>query len=170
VIKLATIAVCAVALMTGPAANAKTLKVKDPLSATKELYAQLEKDFDKANDDLPMSARLTALSELDSKEAHGEVGRFDGDIYVNGQDAKISHVEITSRDVENAKNRLIVIARFKNFEDQQEIHYFWEKTSAGWAVDDVRALDKDGGWTLSLMYKYGWDGPEALAKKDKAGK
>lgn len=161
-----TTAVIAAALAT-VGAHAKTLKVKDPVSATKELYALLEKDYDNADVDLPMSARLNALAALDTKEAHGEVGRLDGNIYVNGQDAKISNVQITSRDVENAKNRIIVVARFKNFDAQEEIHYFWEKTKSGWVVDDLRTLDKDGGSTLSLVYKYGWDGPESLNEKAK---
>ena len=163
-IKLATAAACIV-LLTTTVAGAKTLAVKDPVSATKELYAAIEKDFDKATDDLPMSARLNALEALDQKEAHGEVGRLDGNIYVNAQDAKISNVQITSRTVENAKERMIVVVRFKNFDDQQEIHFFWEKSKSGWVVDDVRALGPDGGSTLSLMLKYGWDGPEALEKK-----
>jgi hypothetical protein len=164
VIKQASVA-CAVVLLAAASTHAKTLKVKDPVSATKELYAALEKDFDKANDDLPMSARLQALEALDQKEAHGEVGRLDGNIYVNGQDAKISNVQITSRAVENAKDRMIVVVRFKNFDRQEELHFFWEKSKSGWVVDDLRTLDKDGGSTLSLMYKYGWDGPEALEKK-----
>lgn len=145
------------------AANAKTLPVKDPVAATKAHYAQIEKDnFD---GELPFSARLKALEALDAKETpKDEVGRIDGDIYVNAQDMKVTNVVVTSRNVENAPNRKIVVVRFKNYDEQEEMHLFWEKTKAGWVVDDIRALGDDG-WTLSLMLKYGWDGPEELEKK-----
>ena len=144
------------------AAHANT-PVADPLAATKALYAQIEKDnFD---GDLPFSARLKALEALDAKETpKDEVGRIDGDIYVNAQDMKVTNVVVTSRSVENAPNRKIVVVRFKNYDEQEEMHLFWEKTKAGWVVDDIRALG-DNGWTLSLMLKYGWDGAEELEKK-----
>lgn len=144
-------------------AGAKSFPVKDPLAATKAHYAQIEKD--KFDGELPFSARLKALEALDAKETpKDEVGRIDGDIYVNAQDMKVTNVVVTSRNVENAPNRKIVVVRFKNFDEQEEMHLFWEKTKAGWVVDDIRALGDDG-WTLSLMLKYGWDGPEDLEKK-----
>lgn len=149
-------------LATALTAHAKTQPVKDPLAATKAHYAQIEKE--NYDGELPFSARLKALEALDAKETpKDEVGRIDGDIYVNAQDMKVTNVVVTSRAVENAKDRLIVVVRFKNFDEQEEMHLFWEKTKAGWVLDDIRALGNDG-WTLSLMLKYGWDGPEDLAK------
>ena len=144
---------------------AKPIKVTDPVAAMKGLYAKLEKDD--YSTELPLSARLNALLALDSKEAHGEVGRLDGDYFTNSQDAKIANVVVTSRDVENAPNRKIVVVRFKNLDKQMENHFFWEKTGAGWALDDVRYLDAKDGYTLSLMVKYGWDGPEDSEAKPK---
>lgn len=158
------LALAATAMMaTAVTTQAEPRPVKDPLAATKAHYAQIEKD--KFDGELPFSARLKALEALDAKETpKDEVGRIDGDIYVNAQDMKVTNVVVISRNVENAPNRRIVVVRFKNFDEQEEMHLFWEKTKAGWVVDDIRALGDDG-WTLSLMLKYGWDGPEDLEKK-----
>ena len=147
------------------AAPAKPGKGDDPLVAMKALYAKLAKDD--FSMELPMSARLNALMALDTTEAKGEVGRLDGDYFINGQDSKVTNVVVTQRDVDNAPARKIVVVRFKNFDEQMENHFFWEKTKAGWVLDDVRYLDEKDGYTLSLMLKYGWDGPEELEKATK---
>jgi hypothetical protein len=140
------------------AAEAKLAAVSDPVAATKALYAKLEKDDYSTK--LPLSVRLDALMALDTREAKGEVGRLDGDYFTNSQDAKISNVVVTSRDVENAPGRKVVAVRFKNLDKAMENHFYWERTNAGWVLDDVRYLNEKDGYTLSLMLKYGWDGPE----------
>lgn len=137
---------------------AKVAPVSDPVAATKALYARLEKDdFDA---ELPLSARLSALIALDSREAGGEVGRLDGNYYTNSQDAKISNVTVTSHDVDNTKERKIVVVRFKNIDSMMENHLFFEHTKAGWVLDDLRYVDPKDGYTLSLLLKYGYDAPE----------
>ena len=148
------------------AAPAKPVKVSDPQATMKTLYEKLAKDD--FSMELPMSARLNALMALDTKEAKGEVGRLDGDYFINGQDSKITNAVVTARDVDNAPGRKIVVVCFKNFDKAMENHYFWEKTKAGWVLDDVRYLDEKDGYTLSLMLKYGWDGPEELEKAVKS--
>ena len=145
------------------AAEAKPVAVSDPVAAMKALYAKLEKDAFSTR--LPLSARLNTLMALDTREAKGEVGRLDGDYFTNSQDAKISAVAVTSRDVENAPGRKIVVVRFKNLDKSMENHFYWERTKAGWVLDDVRYLDEKEGYALSLMLKYGWDGPEEPEKK-----
>ena len=163
--KLARAIAIAVLLSTA-AAEAKPSKpvaVSDPVAAMKTLYAKLEKDDFSTR--LPLSARLTALMALDTREANGEVGRLDGDYFTNSKDAKISSVVVASRDVENAPGRKVVVVRFKNLDKAMENHFFWERTKAGWVLDDMRYLDEKEGYTLSLMLKYGWDGPEESEKK-----
>jgi len=103
--------------------------------------------------------RLAALFALDSKEANGEVGRWDMDFWMNGQDGDISDVHISKADVDNATGRMIVIAKFKNEKKPNEIHFYFEKTSQGWKLDDVRSLLGDP-WVLSIQLKYGWDGKQ----------
>jgi hypothetical protein len=139
--------------------------VADPVAATQALYgAMLSGNIDNPGE-LPFTARLDALAALDAKEfGPDEVGRLDFDIYLNGQDGKVSDVSVSARDVDNAPNRRIVVVTFRNFDTPMETHFFWEKGRDGlWRVDDVRALGEDG-WTLSLLYKYGWDGSEAQMK------
>ncbi len=148
------------------AAEAKPLIVKDPLVAIQAVYAALEKD--KFDTDVPLSPRLKALMALDTKETgKDEVGRIDFDYFINAQDAKVTKSAVTIRDVDNAPNRRIVVVRFMNFDKQMENHFFWEKTRTDWVLDDVRAISDDGGYVLSLVLKYGWDGTEAEFGKGK---
>src|SRR5262245_45173370 len=125
-------------------AEAKPAKIVDPAAALKALYAKLEKDDYSTK--LPLSARLGALMALDSREANGEVGRLDGDYFTNSQDAKISDVVVTSHDVESAPGRKVVAVRFKNLDKAMENHFYWERTKAGWVLDDVRYLDEKEGY------------------------
>ncbi len=154
----ASVLVCVLSITAAEAKPATPTPVGDPVAATKALYARLEKDdFDA---DLPMSARLSGLIALDSHEAGGEVGRLDGNYYTNSQDAKISNVTVTSHDVDNTKERKVVVVRFKNIDRMMENHLFFEHTKAGWVLDDLRYVDPKDGYTLSLLLKYGYDAPE----------
>src|SRR5262245_28059065 len=94
---------CVLSIAAAEAKPAKPVAVNDPAAAMKALYAKLEKDDYTTK--LPLSARLDALMALDTREAKGEVGRLDGDYFTNSQDAKISNVVVTVRDVENALGR-----------------------------------------------------------------
>jgi hypothetical protein len=148
-------------VMSVAASNAAPIKVTDPEKAMRQVYAALEKEAQEV--ELPLSARLDGLFKLDTRETGpDEVGRIDFDYFVNGQDSKITDSVVTSRTVENADSRRIIVVRFKNFGEEMENHYFWERTKAGWVLDDVRCLDGKEGYTLSLVLKYGWDGPEDL--------
>lgn len=139
----------------------KPIKVSDPESAMKVVYTALERESREV--ELPLSARLAGLFALDQHETgKDEVGRIDFDYFVNGQDSKVSRSRVNIRTVENGPTRRIVVIRFKNFDQEMENHFFWEKSKSGWVLDDVRYLDGKEGYTLSLVLKYGWDGPEEL--------
>ncbi|MEQ1756134.1 MAG: hypothetical protein ABL973_18580 [Micropepsaceae bacterium] len=141
--------------------QAKPIKVSDPEVAMRAAYAALEKESQEV--ELPLSARLAGLFALDEHETgKDEVGRIDFDYFVNGQDSKVSRSKVSIRTVENGPARRIVVVRFKNFDQEMENHFFWEKAKTGWVLDDVRFLDGKEGYTLSLVLKYGWDGPEEL--------
>ena len=151
----ASVLVCMLAITAAEAKPAQVAPVSDPVAATKALYARLEKDDWDA--ELPLSSRLSGLIALDSHEAGGEVGRLDGNYYTNSQDAKISNVTVTSHDVDNTKERKVVVVRFKNIDKMMENHLFFEHTKAGWVMDDLRYVDPKDGYTLSLLLKYGYD-------------
>ncbi len=144
----------AAALMLSNGAGAAT-RIDDPVAFVKKVYATTVGKRPEPDD--IYSDRLKALWDLDFKEAHGEVGRTDFDFWMNGQDGTISGVAISKQDVENGPGRVIVVAKFKNEQTPNEIHFYFEKTAKGWKLDDARALMGDP-WVLSLQLKYGWDG------------
>jgi len=148
------------AALGAPATAATT--ISDPVKFVTGLYAKMAV----ANPKTPYVApediytpRLAALFALDTKEAGGEVGRIDFDFWSNAQDWDLSGVKVTGQPVEGAKDREVVIARFRNFRKPQEIHFYFEKAAAGWKLDDARSLVGEQ-WTLSLILKYGWDGKD----------
>ena len=144
------------AALTFTAAQAAT-KIDDPV---KFVTAEYKSDVSKhpEPDDI-YTPRLAALFALDRKEANGEVGRWDSDFWMNGQDGTITDVHVSKMDVDSATGRLIVIAKFKNEKTPDEIHFYFEKTAQGWKLDDVRSLLGDP-WVLSIQLKYGWDGKQ----------
>lgn len=153
-------------LMLIAAASAKPVAVKDPAAAIRAIYAQLERGGDPGT--VPQSARLNALMALDTREARSqsgaEVGRYSANYFTNTQDWSITDARVTTRKIENAPSRKIVVVRFKNLDQDMENHFYWERTKTGWVLDDVRSLG-ERGYTLSVMLKYGWDGSDEPAKK-----
>ncbi len=138
-----------------PVASQAATKIDDPVKFVKMEYATVVGKTPEPSD--IYSPRLDALFALDTKEAHGEVGRIDFDFWMNGQDGTIGGVTISKIDVENGKGREIVVAKFKNEKTPNEVHFYFEKTVKGWKLDDVRSMLGDP-WVLSLVLKYGWDG------------
>jgi hypothetical protein len=150
----ATAAVTAV-LSVAPAFGATT--ISDPENFVKSVYA-LEMAGKSTPEDI-YSPRLQSLFALNSKEfGPDEVGRIDFDIWSNAQDSEIKNLKITAVPVDHGPGREIVIAKFKNFGAAQEVHFYFEKSTTGWKLDDARSLTGPETWTLSLVLKYGWDG------------
>jgi hypothetical protein len=147
-------AFCTVLLLNISGAQAAA-KISDPLVFVKSVYATV-KSGKAAPDDIN-TPRLNALYDLDKREAGGEVGRIDFDIWMNAQDGAISDVNVKSVPVENGAGREVVIATFRNEGKPQEIHFYFEKVKSGWLLDDAQSFLGER-WTLSLILKYGWDG------------
>jgi hypothetical protein len=133
-------------------------KIDDPVKFVSVLYAKMAAatSASPAPEDI-YTPRLASLFALEQKEAGGEVGRIDFDFWSNAQDWQLSGVKVSAVPVEGAKDREVVIAKFRNFGKRQEIHFYFEKTPSGWLLDDARSLEGET-WTLSLILKYGWDG------------
>jgi hypothetical protein len=144
----------AVLLAVSPAAAAT--KISDPVQFVKSVYA-LIKANKPAPDDI-YTPRLQKLFELDRKEAGGEVGRIDFDIFMNAQDSAITDLTVRGVPVLQGPGREVVIAKFKNMGHAQEVHFYFEKVGGNWLIDDARGLTGPDTWTLSLILKYGWDG------------
>ena len=146
-------------LLLTPALSSAATRIDDPVKFVKSVYAQLaavtpNKEYDEPDD--IYTPHLASLWALEKKEGGDGVGRIDFDFWVNGQDWHLTGIGVTEQPVEGADTRKVVIVKFKNFEKPQETHFYFEKSTAGWKLDDVRSLSADG-WTLSLILKYGWD-------------
>ena len=131
--------------------------VADPVAAVRALY----EDDCAVPDRIPLTPRLEALfrAEDERRELHDEpLGRIDFDWVVNGQDALISDVAVEGSEVSLAlpdePARMVVIARFANFKQPQELVYYWEKGADGWRLDDV-VHRGEYAWSLSLLLAYG---------------
>jgi hypothetical protein len=138
---------------------AHAASISDPATFVRGLFARMA-SATTAKPYVPpeniYSPRLAALMALDRKEAGGEVGRLDFDIWTGAQDWQLSGVKVSSLDVENTKDRKIVVAKFRNAGKPHELHYYFERGKSGWQLDDVRSVDAGAQWTLSVVLKYGW--------------
>jgi hypothetical protein len=100
------------AVALGAAAQAP-VPDSDPVSLIKAIYKTYETD----DPGLPhvYSKRLQALVEKDERETpEGEVGRIDWDVFIDGQDWKLTGLKIAL--VAKSAARAQVRATFKNFD------------------------------------------------------
>ena len=138
-------------------ASAAPTKIDDPVKFVTAVYKKVGSPNAGPTPDDIYSPRLAALWALDTKEAGGEVGRFEADIWTNAQD--VDHFKVLSikgQDAEGAKGtRKLVIVKFHNGTADHTNVFYFEKSAAGWKLDDVVALGQDG-YTLSVVLKYGW--------------
>lgn len=138
-----------------PVAAQAATKIDDPVKFVRAEYVTVVGKKPEPHD--VYTPGLSALFDLDTKEAGGEVGRIDFYCWMNGQDGTISGVTVSKIDLENGKGREIVVANFNNEKTPNEIHFYFEKTPKSWKIDDVRSMAGEP-WVLSLVLKYGWDG------------
>jgi hypothetical protein len=130
-------------------------KIDDPVAFVRGVYARWNASQPKPKS--VFTARLDALAALDDKESHGEVGRGnDFSFWCNCQDGNVKNVTVKGWDVANAASpRKVVDAKFQIEGKKEHLLFYFEKTGAGWKIDDVQSLATDP-WTLSVIYKYGW--------------
>lgn len=143
--------------------------INDPVNFTLAAYGQYVNSPDKPSTDPirysekpEFSPRLRSYFALDEKEAGGEVGRLDFDIYTGSQDGRIKDVEVEARDVDLANGqRKVMIVTFVNETTPMEMRLYFEKIGAKWYLDDIASIkdsrpDGSPPWTLSTILKYGW--------------
>ncbi len=151
-----------ISLSVLPSLALATVKITNPEVFIRDQYANrlyklCNEDIisDKTTSPDIYTNRLRDLINLDRKEAKGEEGRLDFDFWTNGNDCKLSAVKITSTYVDSSNSlRRIVIAKFKNMNTEEELHFYFEKINNNWQLDDVRSV-KNNKWTLSILLKYG---------------
>jgi hypothetical protein len=140
------------------AGKAPTPPITDPAAFVTGVYKRLATDRNYAPASDFYTPRLKALWADMEHDAGGEVGRVDFEFWTNAQDWEIKDVKVSSARVEQNLRRKVVIARFVNEGRPTEICFYFERVGGRWLLDDARSVGKDGGWTLSLILKYGWDG------------
>ena len=103
------------------------------------------------------SKRLQGLVDKDAKETpQGMVGRIDWDVFVNGQDWKLSELKITL--VSKTADRAQIRASFKNFGDANNILFDLVRENGAWRVDDVQNT-LPPRWSMSKILT---DAPDAF--------
>ena len=127
----------------------------DPVSLIEAVYASYEKGEPELSD--LYSRRLQALIDKDEKETpEGMVGRIDWDVFVDGQDWKLSELKITP--VSQSATQADIRATFKNFGDPRDILISLVLEDGHWRVDEIQETLKPR-WTMSKILL---DAPDAF--------
>ncbi len=129
-------------------------EIPDPEKFVSGVYAkyvaaqQAHKDYN-APEDI-YTPRLAGLFARDRKMSKGEVGCIEIDFWVNGQDWKLSKVNVSSQPVAGHPEQKIVVATFDNLGTAEELHFHFVQQRGKWLLDDVDSV-KGEKWTLSKM-------------------
>jgi hypothetical protein len=127
----------------------------DPVSLIKAIYKTYEED--KPQPKHIYSKRLQALIDKDEKETpEGMVGRIDWDVFVDGQDWKLTELNITL--VSKSADKAQVRATFKNFDHASNMLFDLVREDGHWRVDDVTKT-LPPRWTMSKILL---DAPDAF--------
>ena len=133
------------------AASPRTPDDSDPVALITAIYKTYAEDKDKDNPGLPhvYSKRLQALVDKDEKETpEGMVGRIDWDVFVDGQNWKLSGLKIAL--VSKSATHAQVRATFKNFDHPSNMLFDLALEDGHWRVDDVEKTLKPR-WTMSKI-------------------
>ena len=130
--------------------------IRDPATFVQSVYARLAKGGDYIPPEDIYTPRLASLWALEEREAHGEVGRIDFLFWIDGQDGTPSDLHLRTAPVEGRADRRIIVATFKNGDHAEDLRFYFQRTAAGWKLDDVVSLKGSSPWTLSVVLKYGW--------------
>ena len=149
------IALCACAFVMPAFAGAVP---DEPKAIVKDIYEEMTKTTTFTVPDNVYSPRLAKLFAEDQADGEkgGGVGRLDWDAWVNGQDFQIKNVTVTSRKDEFRDDREIVKVKMINIGKPAVVFFYFERVKGHWQIDDIRWPGK-GGWTLSLVLKFGSD-------------
>jgi hypothetical protein len=129
-------------------------RIDDPQTFVAEVYrrliaAQSTHSSYTPPDDV-YTPHLEKLLRDDKRKAKGEVGCLDFVFWLNAQDWTITHLTITS--AEEGQERKMVITKFLNGGEPQEIHFDFRRNAGHWLLDDVHSLSAPP-WTLSEILK-----------------
>jgi hypothetical protein len=132
------------ALSALPAAHADP--AADIEKTIRDIYASYEAEAPKVGP--VFDKRLQALVEADNAQADGGEGRIDWDVFVNGQDFRITEVSVGKLEI--AGDTAHITARFKNFDNPQEISYTLRLEDGRWLIDDIQSMNGEK-WSMSEL-------------------
>jgi Protein of unknown function (DUF3828) len=136
------------------AASAKSVD-SDPVTLITAIYKTYETD--QAGLPHVFSKRLQALVDKDAKETpEGEVGRIDWDVFIDGQDWKLTELKITP--VSQTSSQAQVRATFQNFDRPSDMLFDLVLEDGHWRIDDIEKTLKPR-WTMSKILT---DAPDAF--------
>jgi len=135
------------ALVAGGPAQAQN--EADPIAFVQAIYRDYGREKPTPWPDRAYSPRLQKLIDKDRRDTpKGEIGRLDFDPFVNGQDWKISGLQVAL--VSHTGNDAVVEARFRNFNTADDLRYHLVRDGGRWLIDDVTSVMKPR-WTLSKI-------------------
>ena len=128
-------------------------EIADPVNFVSDVYKNYMASR-KAKPYLPpqdiYTPRLKRLLDEDRRKAKGEVGCIDFDFWVNGQDWRLSKLQVVSGKAPSGPDRQVVVATFVSLGSAEEIHFDFERIRGKWLLDDVHSI-KGMPWTLSKL-------------------
>jgi hypothetical protein len=128
----------------------------DAVTLITAIYKTYQTETDQPGLPHVFSKRLQALIDKDEKEAQGEVGRIDWDVFIDGQDWKLTELKITP--VSQTPSQAQVRATFKNFDKPSDMLFDLVLEDGHWRVDDIEKTLKPR-WTMSKILT---DAPDAF--------
>jgi hypothetical protein len=142
---IVALVLCAALAPAAPAAPAD-----DPLALITAIYRTYRDGNDHPGLPGVYSRRLQGLLDADEKNTpQGEVGKLDGDVFVDGQDWSLSNLRIAlvSRSAAKAQVR----AKFENFKQPRDIVFDLVREDGRWAIDEVASLRAGNRWSMSKI-------------------
>ena len=140
-------------------ASAKSID-SDPVTLVTEIYKTYQTETDEPGLPHVFSKRLQALVDKDEKEAEGGVGRIDWDVFIDGQDWKLTELKITP--VSQTPSQAQVRATFKNLDKPSDLLFDLVLEDGHWRIDDIEKTLKPR-WT---MFKILTDAPDAFPDEE----
>ena len=137
---------------TAKAAIATSNGVEDPEAFVRSVYRSYAAGKAVGLPHQPLTPRLRRLLEKQDLVMEGEVGSFDFDPWINGQDYKLGPVTITAQAI--GQSQQVVTAQFKNFGEANTISVEFEQLQDRWHLSDIRSKGNaadPAGWTLSQV-------------------
>jgi Protein of unknown function (DUF3828) len=122
----------------------------DPVAVITAIYKTYQSDADPPAYPKAFSRRLQGLIDEDEKNTpKGYVGKIDWDVFVDGQDWKLTHLRIILVARSNSKARVRVT--FENFNSPCDIAFDLVREDGRWVIDEIASQRPGHRWIMSKI-------------------